>query len=128
MINKVILIGRLGQNPELKYTPNGNAVVNFSLATSEKWAGKDGQKQERTEWHSVVVWNKLAEVCAEYLAKGRVAYVEGKLQTRKWDDKEGRTHYKTEVLADQVRFLGGNGSAKTDDDGFGMAPEPGSDG
>ncbi|AYF43532.1 MULTISPECIES: single-stranded DNA-binding protein [Halobacteriovorax] len=110
-VNKVILVGRLGQDPELKYTPSGMAVCNFSLATGESWTDKNGQKQERTEWHRVVVWGKLAELCGQYLAKGRQAYLEGQLQTRSWEDKDGNKRYTTEINARTVQFLGGNASA-----------------
>ncbi len=106
-VNKVILVGRLGQDPELKYTPSSMAVCNFTLATSESWNDKSGQKQERTEWHRVVVWGKLAELCGQYLAKGRQAYIEGALQTRSWDDKDGNKRYTTEINARTVQFLGG---------------------
>ena len=105
-VNKVILVGRLGQNPEVRYTPSGAAVANFSVATNESWSDKNGQKQERTEWHRVVVWGKLAELCAQYLAKGRQCYVEGRLQTREWQDKDGVKKYSTEVQAQTVQFLG----------------------
>ena len=105
-VNKVILVGRLGQNPEVRYTPSGASVANFSIATSENWTDKSGQKQERTEWHRIVVWGKLAELCNQYLAKGRQVYVEGKLQTRQWQDKDGQTKYTTEVLAQTIQFLG----------------------
>ena len=97
-VNKVILLGRLGQDPELKYTPGGSAVCNFSIATTEAWTDKQGQKQEKTEWHRVVVWGKLAELCNQYLAKGRQAFLEGRLQTRSWDDKDGHKRYTTEIL------------------------------
>ncbi|MEC7275578.1 MAG: single-stranded DNA-binding protein [Bdellovibrionota bacterium] len=110
-INKVMLIGRLGQDPELKYTPSGSAVCNFSLATSESWTDKSGQKQEKTEWHRVVVWGKLAELCNQYLAKGRQAFVEGSLQTRQWEDKQGQKRYTTEINARNIQFLGGNATA-----------------
>jgi len=110
-VNKVIVLGRLGQDPELKYTPSGAAVCNFTLATSESWQGKDGQKQERTEWHRVVVWGKLAELCNQYLAKGRQAFVEGRLQTRSWDDKDGNKRYTTEINATTVQFIGGQAQA-----------------
>ena len=111
-VNKVILLGRLGQDPELKYTPSGAAVCNFSLATSESWSDKNsGQKQEKTEWHKVVVWGKLAELCNQYLAKGRQAFVEGKLQTRSWDDQSGQKKYTTEISATTVQFIGGQASA-----------------
>lgn len=107
-VNKVIILGRLGQDPELKYTPNGAAVCNFSVATSETWNDKNsGQKQEKTEWHRVVVWGKLAELCGQYLSKGRQAFVEGKLQTRSWDDKDGSKRYATEINALTVQFIGG---------------------
>ncbi|MEN9722214.1 MAG: single-stranded DNA-binding protein [Pseudomonadota bacterium] len=110
-VNKVILIGRLGQNPEVRHTPSGSSVANFSVATNEAWTDKSGQKQERTEWHRVVVWGKLADLCGQYLAKGRQIFVEGKLQTRQWQDKDGQTKYTTEVLAQTVQFLGGNAQA-----------------
>jgi len=106
-----MLIGRLGQDPELKYTPSGSAVCNFSLATSESWTDKSGQKQEKTEWHRVVVWGKLAELCNQYLAKGRQAFVEGSLQTRQWEDKQGQKRYTTEINARNIQFLGGNATA-----------------
>lgn len=105
-VNKVIILGRLGQDLELKYTPGGMAVCNFTLATSESWADKAGQKQERTEWHRVVVWGKLAELCSQYLSKGRQAFVEGSLQTRSWDDKSGVKRYITEINAKTVQFIG----------------------
>jgi single-strand DNA-binding protein len=106
-VNKVILLGRLGQNPEVRHTPSGASVANFSLATNETWMDKNGQKQERTEWHRIVVWGKLADLCGQYLTKGRQAYVEGRLQTRQWQDKDGQTKYTTEVQAQTVQFLGG---------------------
>lgn len=105
-VNKVILVGRLGQDPELRYTPSGMAVCNFTLATSESWTDKNGEKQERTEWHRVVIWGKLAELCNQYLSKGRQAYLEGALQTRSWEDKEGVKRYTTEIVAKTVQFLG----------------------
>lgn len=108
-INKVLLIGRLGSDPELRYTSNGGAVANFSLATNESWTDKAGQKQEKTEWHRIVVWGKLGELCGQYLAKGRQAYVEGRLQTREWVDKEGHKKYTTEIVAQNIQFLGGPG-------------------
>ncbi|WP_127716622.1 single-stranded DNA-binding protein [Halobacteriovorax sp. HLS] len=106
-VNKVIILGRLGSEPELKYTPSGAAVCNFSLATSESWADKSGQKQEKTEWHRIVVWGKLAELCNQYLAKGRQAFIEGSLQTRSWDGQDGQKRYTTEINAKNVQFLGG---------------------
>lgn len=110
-VNKVIIVGRLGQDPELKYTPSGQAVANFSVATSDSWTDKSGQKQERTEWHRIVVWAKLAELCNQYLAKGRQVFVEGSLQTRSWDDQNGNKRYTTEVVAKNIQFLGGQASA-----------------
>ena len=110
-VNKVIILGRLGQDPELKYTPGGMAVCNFTLATSESWADKAGQKQERTEWHRIVVWGKLAELCNQYLSKGRQAYVEGSLQTRSWDDKNGQKRYTTEINAKTIQFIGSQANA-----------------
>ena len=106
-VNKVILIGNLGKDPEVRFTPSGAAVANFNIATNESWTDKSGQKQERTEWHRIVVWGKLAELCGEYLKKGRQAYVEGRLQTREWNDKEGKKNYTTEIVAQTVQFLGG---------------------
>ncbi len=108
-VNKVILIGRLGADPEVRYTPSGMAVANFRIATSENWNDKQGQKQERTEWHRIVVWGKLAELCGQYLGKGRQIYVEGRLQTRQWDDRDGNKRFTTEIQANQVTFLGGRG-------------------
>jgi len=110
-INKAILIGHLGRDPELRYIESGSAVCNFSLATSESWNDKSGEKQERTEWHRVVCWEKLAEICAEHLSKGRQVYVEGQLQTRKWEDREGNERYTTEIKARTVQFLGSKGDA-----------------
>jgi len=106
-INKVILVGRLGNDPEVRYTSDGTAVANFNIATSDEWKDKDsGEKKERTEWHRIVAWRKLGEICGEYLAKGRQVYVEGKLQTRSWE-KDGVTRYTTEVIASDIQFLGG---------------------
>ncbi len=110
-VNKAILIGRLGNNPEIRNTPSGSAVANFNIATNENWTDKNGQKQERTEWHRIVVWGKLAQLCGEYLAKGRQVYLEGRLQTRQWQDKEGQTKYTTEVVANIVQFLGAGAGA-----------------
>jgi single-strand DNA-binding protein len=106
-VNKVILIGNLGADPEVRFTPAGAAVANFRIATNESWVDKNQQKQERTEWHRIVVWGKLAELCGEYLKKGRQAYIEGRLQTREWTDKENKKNYTTEIVANTVQFLGG---------------------
>ena len=101
-LNKAILIGRLGRDPEMRYTPSGQPVANFSIATDETYTGKDGQKVEKTEWHRIVVWGKQAEFCGNYLAKGRLVYIEGKIETRKWTDKDGAEKYTTEIKADRV--------------------------
>ena len=106
-LNKVMLIGNLGKDPEVRYTPGGQAVANFNIATNEAWTDKQGQKQERTEWHRIVVWGKVAELCGEYLSKGRQVYIEGRLQTREWNNKEGAKQYTTEIVANQVLFLAG---------------------
>jgi len=109
-INKVILIGNLGDNPEVRYTAGGAAVANIRMATSESWKDKEtGEQQERTEWHRVVFFGRLAEIVAEYLKKGAQVYVEGRLQTRKWQDKEGNDRYSTEVVASEMQMLGGRG-------------------
>jgi single-strand DNA-binding protein len=109
-VNKVILVGNLGRDPEVRYMPNGEAVCNFSIATTDSWKDKNGQKQERTEWHNIVMYRKLAEIAGEYLKKGRPVYVEGRLQTRKWQTKEGQDRYTTEIIADQMQMLGGRDS------------------
>ena len=110
-INKVIIVGRLGRDPEIRYTPDGAAVANFSVATSEVWRDKEtGDKKERTEWHRIVAWRRLGEICGEYLSKGRQVYVEGKLQTRSWE-QDGVTRYMTEIVATDVQFLGGRDDA-----------------
>ena len=106
-VNKAILIGNLGRDPELRYTQNGQAVVNFSLATSENWTDKSGERVEKTEWHRIVAWGKTGELCAQYLSKGRTVYIEGRLQTREWEDKEGTKRQTTEINANTVQFLGG---------------------
>lgn len=115
-VNKVIILGRLGQNPELKYIPSGQAVCQMSVATSESFKDRNDQMQERTEWHRIQVWGKMAENCAKYLQKGRQVYVEGRLQTRSWDDKEGKKQYITEIVASQVIFIGsGHGEGGGDE-------------
>lgn len=106
-VNKVILMGNLGRDPEMRFMPNGEAVCNFSIATTDSWKDKSGQKQERTEWHNIVIYRKLAEIAGEYLKKGRPVYIEGRLQTRKWQTKEGQDRYTTEIIADQMQMLGG---------------------
>jgi single-strand DNA-binding protein len=108
-VNKVILIGNVGKDPELRYTPSGQAVCDVRLATNENWTDKQGQKQERTEWHSVVLWGKPAEIVKQYVTKGQKLYVEGRLQTRSWDDKDGKKRYMTEIVAQDFMFLSGRG-------------------
>jgi single-strand DNA-binding protein len=120
-VNKVILIGNLGRDPELRYTPGGQAVANFTLATTESFSNKSGERQERTEWHRIVAWGRQAELCAQYLAKGRTVYVEGRLQTREWENKEGQKQRTTEIHANTVQFLGGPRGAA----GAGGAPGAG---
>ena len=106
-LNKVLLIGNLGRDPEVRFTPGGKAVARFSIATSETWSDQEGQKQERTEWHNIVVWGKQAESCGQYLSKGRQVFIEGQIRSRQYDDKEGVKKYITEVNAQRVQFLGG---------------------
>ena len=108
-VNKVILVGNLGRDAEMRYTPGGAAVATLNLATTEVWNDKAGQKQEKTEWHRIVLWGKTAESLNEYLTKGKQIYVEGRLQTRQWDDKEGKKHYTTEIRGDRIVLLGGGG-------------------
>jgi len=117
-INKVILIGNLGKDPEVKYTPQGTPVAKITLATNERFKGKDGNWQERTEWHNVVLWQRLAEIAGEYLKKGGKVYIEGRLQTRSWDDKQtGQKKYMTEVVANDLVLLGGRGEGSSESGG-----------
>ncbi len=112
-VNKAIIIGNLGQDPEVRYTQSGTAVANFSVATTEKWKDKDGNSQEQTEWHRIVAFARLAEICGEYLSKGSKVYIEGRIQTRQWEDKDGNKRYTTEIVAREMKMLdtkGGNGS------------------
>src|SRR6267378_4429394 len=111
-VNKVILVGNLGRDAELRYTPGGAAVATINMATTEVWNDKAGQRQEKTEWHRVVLWGKQAESLAEYLTKGKQIYVEGRLQTRQWDDKDGNKRYTTEIKADRITLLGGGGGGR----------------
>src|SRR3989339_1491567 len=105
-LNKAMIIGRLGRDPEIRYTPGGVAVANFSVATSEEWKDKESnEKKERTEWHRIVAFGKLGEICGEYLSKGKQIYVEGRIQTRSWEDKDGNKKYTTEIVASDVQFL-----------------------
>jgi single-strand DNA-binding protein len=111
-VNKVILVGNLGRDAELRYTPGGAAVATLNLATTEVWNDKGGQRQEKTEWHRIVLWGKQAESLQEYLTKGKQIYVEGRLQTRQWDDKDGNKRYTTEIKADRITLLGGGGGGR----------------
>jgi len=121
MLNKVTLIGRLGSDPEVRYMPTGGAVTNVSLATSRRWKDKNtGERREETEWHRIVFFSKLAEIAGEYLKKGGQVYVEGRIQTNKWQDKEGKDRYTTEIIADQMQMLG----SKNESDGGGYSPKP----
>jgi len=110
-VNKVILVGNLGRDPETRFTTSGTAVCNFSLATSETFKDKSGEKQEKTEWHNIQCWGKLAELAGEYLAKGKTIYLEGRLQTRKWQDKSGADRYTTEIVAEKIQFLSPKGES-----------------
>lgn len=120
-LNKVQLIGNLGRDPEVRYMPNGEAVCNFSIATTDRWKNKDGQPQERTEWHNIVIYRKLAEIAGEYLKKGRPVYLEGRLQTRKWQDKDNNDRYTTEIICDQMQMLGSREGGSDSDGGSGNA-------
>jgi single-strand DNA-binding protein len=114
-LNKVLLIGNLGKDPEVRFTSSGQAVASFSLATSEKFKGKSGEWEERTEWHNITLWGKLAEIAGEYLSKGKTIYVEGRLQTRKWQDKSGNDRYTTEIVGDKMQMLSGKGERNSGD-------------
>ena len=112
-VNKVILVGNLGKDPEVKYLDSGVAVANFSLATSESYKNKEGDRVNQTEWHNIVLWRGLAEVAEKWLKKGSSVYIEGKIKTRKWEDKEGKTRYNTEILADNMTMLGGKSTSES---------------
>ena len=129
MVNKVILIGNVGSLPELRHTKSGTPVAMVSVATTERWKGSDGQMQESTEWHRVVVWRRLAEISAEYLAPGSKVYFEGKIQTRKWQDQENKDRYTTEIIAREMKMLGGGRSNELADQNLvdSGAPEQGDD-
>lgn len=121
-VNKAILIGRLGKDPELKYTQSGKAVASFSLATSERWTSQDGQRQESTTWHNIVAWGKQAEVMKEYLAKGREIYIEGRIVNRSYDDKEGNKRYISEIVVQNFSFIGNRGDNAGDSSGYTQSP------
>ena len=122
-VNKVILLGNLGKDPDLRYTPSGKAVATFSLATSERWTSQDGQKQENTTWHNIVAWGKQAETMKEYLTKGRQVYIEGRIANRSYEDKEGNKKYISEVVVQSFSFVGNKGSSGNGG-GQTAAPEP----
>jgi single-strand DNA-binding protein len=131
-VNKVILVGRLGKDPEVKYTQGGTPVAKFTVATNEVWKDQNGEKQERTEWHNIVAWTKLAEICGQYLNKGSRVYIEGRIQTRSWEDKEGTKRYITEIRADSMVMLSGkpdearpekSAAAAASSDGGSVEPE-----
>lgn len=122
-VNKVIVVGNLGNDPEVRYMPNGNAVANISIATSESWKDQQGQQQERTEWHRVTMYRRLAEIAGEYLKKGSQVFIEGKLQTRKWQDQQGNDRYTTEIIADNMQMMGSSGGQGGGGQGGGQNPQ-----
>ncbi len=123
-VNKAILVGNLGKDPEIRFTGTGKAVCKFPLATSTSWNDTDGQRQERTEWHNVIVWGKQGENCGKFLSKGRQVFVEGEIRTRSYDDKDGNKRYITEIVAQNVRFLGGQGGGRGPVEAPGFPEEP----
>ncbi len=130
MVNKVILIGRLGADPEVRYTQDGTMVTTLRIATDEQWKDKNGERVQKTEWHRVVTFRKLAEICGNYLSKGRLVFIEGKLQTRSWEDKEGQKRYMTEIVANNMQMLESKGGGSRDAagaDGGSMPPYGGGD-
>jgi single-strand DNA-binding protein len=134
-VNKVILIGNLGRDPELRYTQSGQPVANFTLATTESWNSKEGGREDRTEWHRIVAWGRTAELCAQYLSKGRTVYIEGRIQTREWENREGQKQRTTEIVAQTVQFLGGPrgagggaGGARAGNGDSGPSEDPGPSG
>ena len=131
MINKVILVGRLGKDPEVRYTPDGTMVTNFTMATDENYKDKNGEKVQKTEWHRIVTFGKLAEICGNYLVKGKLVFVEGKIRTNSWDDKEGVKRYSTEIVANDMKMLDSKGQGqapgKANDTNYNSAPPPNSD-
>jgi single-strand DNA-binding protein len=115
MVNKAILIGRLGKDPEVRYTPDGTMVTNFNLATDEQWKDKNGEKVQKTEWHRIVTFGKLAEICGNYLVKGKLIFIEGRIQTRSWEDKDGVKRFTTEIIANNMQMLDSKGQNKSDE-------------
>lgn len=129
-VNKAIIVGHLGKDPEVRYASNGDACANFSVATTETWKDKDGNKQEATEWHRVVLWRKLGEIAGQYLKKGSLVYIEGSIKTRKWQDKDGQDRYSTEIIGTEMRMLGGkpDGDDRTKQDKPARQPAPSAQG
>jgi len=123
-VNKAIIVGRLGRDPELRYTPSGQAVANFSVATTNRWKNQSGENQESTEWHNIVLWGRQAELAKEYLAKGRQVYIEGRIQTRNYQDKDGIQRYRTEIVGQVMQFLDSRGQASSD---YSSPPPPDDD-
>ena len=123
MVNKAILIGNLGADPEIRYTQSGTQVATFRIATTERWKGQDGQMQENTEWHRIVAWARLAEICGEYLNKGSRVYIEGRIQTRKWQDQNGNDRYTTEIVAREMKMLSPRGGESSESFGGGSTQE-----
>lgn len=121
MINKAILIGRLGKDPDIRYTPDGTMVTTFRIATDEQWKDKNGEKVQKTEWHQIVTYRKLAEICGNYLVKGKLVFIEGRIQTRSWEDKDGIKRYTTEIIANDMKMLDSKGQNKADDASFDAA-------
>lgn len=122
-INKCLIMGNLGKDPEVRHTASGTAVASFSLATSEKYKDKSGEWQESTTWHNIVLWGKLAEIAGAYLAKGKTCYIEGRLQTRKWQDKDGNDRYTTEIVGERMQFIGSKGDGGAQDDAEGQGDD-----
>ncbi|MCX5849098.1 MAG: single-stranded DNA-binding protein [Deltaproteobacteria bacterium] len=122
MVNKVILVGRLGKDPDIRYTPDGTMVTNFTLATDEQWKDKSGEKVQKTEWHRIVTFGKLAEICGNYLVKGKLVFIEGRIQTRSWEDKDGVKRYTTEIIASNMQMLDSKGQNKAEESSFEAAP------
>lgn len=118
MVNKAILIGRLGKDPDIRYTPDGTMVTTFRIATDEQWKDKNGEKVQKTEWHQIVTYRKLAEICGNYLVKGKLVFIEGRIQTRSWEDKDGIKRYTTEIIANDMKMLDSKGQTKADDASF----------
>ena len=127
MVNRVILVGRLGRDPEMRSTASGTPVANFSIATNERWNNQKGEQQERTEWHKIVVWSRLAEICKQYLTKGQLVYIEGRIQTREWDDRDGNKRRPTEIVASAMRMLTPRGGEAGQPAGMSEGPSDSSD-